>query len=60
MWLDALMRCEGEGGKGEEEEEGEVEEEEEEEEGEEYDNLAVYNEALLATMGDYLLNDMLL
>ena len=23
-------------------------------EGEEYDNLAVYNEALLATMGDYL------
>ena len=29
-------------------------------EGEEYDNLAVYNEALLATMGDYLWNDILL
>ena len=28
--------------------------------GEEYDNLAVYNEALLATMGDYLWSDILL
>ena len=49
MRLDALMRCKGEGGDGGEEEEGE-----------EYDNLAVYNEALLATMGDYLQNDILL
>ena len=48
MRLDALMRCEGEGGDGEEEE------------GEEYDSLAVYNEALLATMNDYLQNDILL
>ena len=27
-------------------------------EGEEYDNLAVYNEALLGTMGDYLWNNI--
>ena len=29
-------------------------------EGEEYNNYAVYNEALLATMGNYLWNDILL
>ena len=50
FWSYVASGCEGkgEGGEG-----GEGE-------GKEYDNLAVYNEALLATMGDYLRNDILL